>query len=135
DQRIGRMTKFHPLPGLGAQLKPGRPVAGGAVRDDAREAVNFGAIFRAVTAIAPADDDEPLALHAEPVVGIEVDAATYSVLRKRLRTTRDRRQSGKRPANAHDAVAVMAAVFKRQRWDDTGGAGRDSDRDRVGRRA
>ena len=61
------------------QFKKGIAIAGRAVCDDAREAFDLAAILAAVRSIGAGDDDQPLPIHAEAIVGIVIDAAAHAV--------------------------------------------------------
>ena len=103
------------------------------MRQDARVAVDLGAILRAIGAIGATDRNQPLPLQAEAVIAVVVDAANRAILRHRLRTTHDRGQAAERPSHAEQAIATLAAVVQRQRWRHARRSRRHRDRDAVGR--
>jgi hypothetical protein len=100
---------------------------------DTREALDLGAVLAAVGAIGAGNDDQPLPIHAEAIVGVVIDAAAHAVLRQRLGAVADRGQAVERPAHAEQAVAALAAVGEREGRDHAGRAGRYHDGDAVGR--
>jgi len=133
DARVGGVAELHDLAGLGLDLEPGRPGAGGAERGNLGEALDLGAVLGAVGAVGAADGEEALAVEAETVVGVVFDGAAQAVLGQGARTAADGGQAVEHPAHAEEAVAGLAAVGQRQGWEHAGGARRHGNRDGIGR--
>ena len=77
---------------------------------DFAEALDLGAVFAARCTVCATHQDQPLPVHAEAVIGIEVHPSHHAVLRPGAGAAGDGRQSSDAPAHAQHAVAALAVV-------------------------
>ncbi|MNP38040.1 hypothetical protein D3C76_1315240 [compost metagenome] len=79
--------------------------------------------------------NQPAAIQTEAVTGVIADAGLVAIGAVVRAAAGDRRDAAQREADAEIAVAAMAVIGDLQCWRDAGGAGRDLDVERPGRRA
>ena len=99
---------------LRVDLKPRRPDARRAVRDDQREIGDLGLILSVVSAIRPAEAPQRISTETEDIGRCKVGRSGDAVLRDGLVAARDGTQSVQRPADAGQAVGERARVGQRQ---------------------
>src|SRR4051794_31695459 len=100
---------------MGVNFKPHIRAVDGVVLDNFVEAFDFGAVLAAIGPIAATAGriNQPLAVQAETVIGIVIDAAVSAVLRISSRASGDGGQPAQRPADTFKSVSTLARISKR----------------------
>ena len=110
NPRVGCIAILDGQTRLGLDGKRFRAAARYCVGRDFAETLDLGAVFAVRCTVRATHQDQPLPVHAEAVIGIEVHPSHFSVLRPGTGAAGDGRQSSDAPAHAQHAVAALAVV-------------------------
>ncbi len=129
--RVGRPAELDDTTALRPYLEPGRAGSCDSAAYDLCERFQLSTIFSAIRAVCSCNGNKSLAVEAKPIIRVIIDPAENSVLGSRTRTTADRRNSGKLPPHAEQAISCMTRVTQRQFRSETRSTRRSRDIDLV----